>query len=92
MTKTSFKIGDLLIISSSRKVFGRHVNFFSYETPRKLFFARVGLTPLLVIDSYDKNKQVQFVLLLNKTKVITSLEWLNNNCELLSENKLTNKT
>ena len=92
VTKNKLQIGDLLVISSTRKVFGRHVHFPSYEHPHKSFFARVGFTPLLILDFYQVDKEVYSVLLLDKTKVITSLNWLNTHCILFEENRLTNKT
>jgi hypothetical protein len=87
-----FQIGDLLIVSSSRKVFGRNIHFHGYEYPHKSFFARVGFTPLLILDFYQKNKKVYSILLLGKSKVITSLNWLNAHCIRFQENELTNKT
>lgn len=92
MTNRPFQIGDLIIVSSSRKVFGRNVHFPGYEQPHKSFFARVGFTPLLILDFYQKNKEIFSVLLLGKTKVITSLNWLNTHCIRFEENELTNKT
>ncbi len=90
MIEDEFKIGDLLMICAKSKKMGRFARFRNYDN-LGVTYARVGFTPILIIDSLTKK---DYLLLVNGKRVSTTYDWLKLYCVLFSydsENRLTDE-